>query len=236
MMRLVVLVGCLATATAAAQGSPVTSPAPGAAGVSTEPTPAPAPAAPGEAGGGDSWQTTEATAPDTTTITTTAEPSEGEPLGPTPEPPPGGLYGLPPAPRAGPNLIAAPEEALKPRPEVEDDPLFLPSVLLIGGGSAVLLASLFTGLGAHSSYQQLERDCSDDICPAGWQQKIDDGRTLAIVSTILTGVGIVAAGTGTALLVVAATRVNEDRPERAQSRLRLTSGPTGLGLGASASF
>jgi hypothetical protein len=140
----------------------------------------------------------------------------------------------------GPNLLPAPEDALKPaQKDLESDPLFLPSVLLIGGGSAVLLASLFTGLGAHSTYKQLDRDCSDNICPAGSQQKIDNGQTLAIVSTILTGVGIVAAGTGAGLLIVAANRTaseNEPEPEPAQLSLRLTSGPTPLGLGASASF
>ena len=226
MFRLVVLVGCLVTATAAAQSGDATTTR-GAAGVSGGTVSAPA-------------QTTQVEEPSeesssgvTRTTVTTEDVGEAQ-TGPTPEPPPGGLYGLPPAPKAGPNLIAAPEAALQSTPDLEDDPLFLPSALLIGGGSAVLLASLFTGLAAHSTYKQLERDCSDNICPAGSQQKIDNGQSLAVVSTVLTGVGIVAAGTGIALLIVAANRVGEDKP--AQARLRLTSGPTPFGLGASASF
>jgi hypothetical protein len=225
MFRLVVLVGCLvtATATAAAQSSP-TPPASvtGAAGVSAPAT------------SGTTAQPPSAAAQ--TEITAEPAHDEDEETGPTPEPPPGGLYGLPPASRVGPNLLPDPGQQLEPKPDIESDPLFLPAVLLIGGGSAVLLASLFTGLGAHSVYKQLERDCSDDICPAGSQQKIDNGQTLAIVSTVLTGVGLVAAGTGAALLVVAANRTGEAEPETAQVRLRLTSGPTPLGLGASASF
>ena len=225
MFRLVVLVGCLVTATAAAQNDPATT------------APAHAQGSAGVSGGsaGRAPTVSEESSSDTRTTTTAEEVGEDQ-TGPSPEPPPGGLYGLPPTPKAGPNLIAAPEEAIRAQPDVQDDPLFLPSVLLIGGGSAVLLASLFTGLAAHSTYKQLERDCSDDICPAGSQQKIDNGQSLAVVSTVLTGVGIAAAGTGIALLIVAANRVGEDQPGQARARLRLTSGPTPFGLGASASF
>ena len=58
------------------------------------------------------------------------------------------------------------------------------------------------------------------------------------MSTVLTGAGIIAAGIGTTLLILAGTR--DDKPP-AQSnfgfaKLQLTSGPTPLGIGAAGSF
>jgi hypothetical protein len=58
------------------------------------------------------------------------------------------------------------------------------------------------------------------------------------VSTVLTGVGVLAAGVGTALMIIAATRRDEPlgEPTLGTFQLSLTSGPTGLGLGAQARF
>jgi hypothetical protein len=118
--------------------------------------------------------------------------------------------------------------------ELSDDPLFLPAALTIGGGSAVLLASLFTGLSAHGTYTRLEKDCKSDLCPNGSQSRIDSGKTLAVLSTVLTGVGIVAVGVGVALLIVANKRSGLEAP--ATASLRLSPGPTPLSLGATATF
>jgi hypothetical protein len=121
--------------------------------------------------------------------------------------------------------------------DLSDDPLFLPGALSIGGGSALLLASLFTGLSAHGSYTSLEQDCKNNLCPSGLQGRIDNGKALAVVSTVLTGVGIVAIGVGAALLIIANNRsdgATESSPTSA--RLRLSSGPTPLSIGATASF
>lgn len=98
----------------------------------------------------------------------------------------------------------------------------------------MLLASLFTGIGAHGIYNQLERDCKDNLCPSSSADKLDSGKTLAVVSTVLTGVGIVAVGAGAALLVIAKNRSSDADSERAH--VRLTPGPTLLGLGARADF
>ena len=154
----------------------------------------------------------------------------------TPTPPPED-------PQAIQNAVPVDHAALAPVTEppakrpLESDPLFTPSVVLIGTGGAALLASLFTGLGAHGIYTSLEKECPNDICTGDKQQRIDSGKTLATVSTVLTGVGIAAAGVGTVLLVLAAT--NEDEPPQSSfgfSSLRLTPGPTPLGVGAAGSF
>lgn len=133
-------------------------------------------------------------------------------------------------------LVAPTEEIAVVHRDLEDDPLFVPAAVLIGGGSAALLASLFTGLGADSMYNSLERDCPNDICTPDRQDRIDSGKSLAVVSTVLTGVGVVAAGIGTVLMIVAATRDGEKPPELGNFQVSLTGGPTPLGIGATARF
>jgi hypothetical protein len=121
--------------------------------------------------------------------------------------------------------------------DLSDDPLFLPGALSIAGGSALLLASLFTGLSAHASYTSLEQQCKNNLCPSGSQGRIDNGKALAVISTVLTGVGIVAVGVGAALMIIANNYSDgaiESSPPIA--RLRLSPGPTPLSIGATASF
>jgi hypothetical protein len=121
--------------------------------------------------------------------------------------------------------------------DLSDDPLFLPGALSIAGGSALLLASLFTGLSAHVSYTSLEQECKNNLCPSGSQGRIDNGKALAVISTVLTGAGIVAVGVGAALMIIAnnhSAGAIESSPPIA--RLRLSSGPTPLSIGATASF
>jgi len=174
--------------------------------------------------------TEPAAAPATTSAEVATSPTS------TPTPPPED-------PQAIKNAVPVDHAALVPATEpqpkrpLESDPLFTPAVVLIGGGGAVLLASLFTGLGAHGIYTSLEKECPNNICTGDKQQRIDSGKTLAMVSTVLTGVGVAAAGVGTVLLVLAAT--NKDEPPQSSfgfSSLRLTPGPTPLGVGAAGRF
>lgn len=124
------------------------------------------------------------------------------------------------------------------RHDMESDPLFVPGAVLIGTGGAALLASLFTGMGAHGIYRSLEGDCRNNICPGEDQHRIDSGKTLAVVSTVLTGVGIAAAGVGTVFMVLAATRKEEPPPQVnfGIAQLHLTGGPSPLSIGAAGSF
>jgi hypothetical protein len=166
---------------------------------------------------------------------------------PTPTPPP-----VPPVPpvtspktdESVQSAVPVDREALVPATEaspkrsIESDPMFTPAVVLIGTGGAALLASLFTGLGAHGIYNSLETACNNDICSPDKAQRIDSGKTLAMVSTVLTGAGIVAAGIGTTLLILAANR--EEKPPSQSAfgfaQLHITGGPTPLGIGAAGSF
>lgn len=181
-----------------------------------------------------STQSAPAPVPDSAPATISAEVATSPTSTPTPPPEdPQAIQNAVPVDHAA----LLPETEAPPKRPLESDPLFTPSVVLIGAGGAVLLASLFTGLGAHGIYTSLEKDCPDNVCSSDKQQRIDSGKALATVSTVLTGVGIAAAGVGTVLLVLAAT--NEDQPSQSNfglSSLRLTSGPTPLGVGAVGSF
>jgi hypothetical protein len=132
--------------------------------------------------------------------------------------------------------LISPDDVLQPvKNDLENDPLFVPAAVLIGTGAASLLASLLTGLGAHSVYNSLERDCPNDVCKADQQHSINSGKTLALVSTVLTGVGVVTAGTGTVLMIIAAAH-GDEQPPPAGLQVSLTSGPTPLGIGAAGRF
>jgi hypothetical protein len=135
--------------------------------------------------------------------------------------------------------LIAPSVAAQPaHHDLDADPLFVPAAVLIGGGSAALVASLFIGLGADSMYRSLERDCKQNVCTPDRKHRIDSGKSLAVVSTVLTGVGIVAASVGTAFMIFAAMREDDPlgEPALGSFQLSLTAGPTPLGLGAKASF
>jgi hypothetical protein len=142
------------------------------------------------------------------------------------------------------SAVPVDREALAPAAEqtapqaLESDPMFTPAVVLVGTGGAALLASLFTGLGAHGIYKSLELDCKNNLCSSDKQQRISSGKALATVSTVLTGVGIVAAGIGATLLIIAATHDDKPPPHSnfGFAKLQLTSGPTPLGIGATGSF
>jgi hypothetical protein len=137
------------------------------------------------------------------------------------------------------DALLAPEDQTKAKSrDLESDPLFVPGAVLIGTGGAALLASLFTGLGAHGIYTSLEDDCRNNVCGSDKQHRIDSGKSLAVVSTVLTGVGIAAAGVGTVLMVLAATREEKPAPTPGFriASLRLTGGPSPLGVGAAGSF
>lgn len=119
----------------------------------------------------------------------------------------------------------------------ENDPLFYPGVALVGTGAAALLASLLTGLGAHSIYTSLEDACTNNVCTRNLGDRIDSGKTLATISTVLTGVGVGAAALGTVFLVVAAGREDDAPPDASTSlRFSLSNGPTPWGLAGTLRF
>jgi hypothetical protein len=151
-------------------------------------------------------------------------------------PPPGGSPVSVASPPVDSGSVSDPgDQAWLTHHDLESDPLFVPATVLIGTGSAGLLTALFTGLGAHGIYKALDRDCRNSLCPNGSQHRIDSGKTLALVSTVLTGLGIAAVSAGVVMLIIAARR-GEEVPPLGSARLRLAPGPTPLGIGAAASF
>ena len=112
----------------------------------------------------------------------------------------------------------------------------VPAIVLMGTGGAALVASLVTGLVAHADYKSLERQCAPNgDCPPSAEDELDSGKSLSVASTVLAIVGIVAAGTGTALLVLGANRTEEPKPATG-GQLSLAPGPTPLSAAARLSF
>jgi hypothetical protein len=235
-VRSIVLLGWLISATATAQAVPKRVHAP------RGPVPNAAPARPGR-----SVPVNDSGAAATAQPATSATPTPAS--GASPAMPAPGV--APSQPLNAPATTAAEQAVVDGRPianeapaplessapvhrKLTSDPLFLPAVIVGGAGAAVLLASLITGLAAHGIYTTLEHDCKNDLCPSSSQSKLDSGKTLAVVSTVLTGVGIGAVGVSGALLIMAANRSGKTDSESA--RLQLSPGPTPLGLGATATF
>ncbi len=139
-----------------------------------------------------------------------------------------------------PPTAAAPEA--KPAPpaataQVEAENRFtVPAIVLMGTGGAALVGALVTGLVAHADYKSLERRCAPNgDCPPAAQDELDEGETLSVLSTVLTVIGVVAAGTGGALLVIGANETDEAEAAR-PGQLSLGPGPTPLSASASLRF
>lgn len=100
----------------------------------------------------------------------------------TPEPAP-----APPPPAASP----PPAEPAAPAPNR------LPAYVAFGAGGAGLVSAVVTGIVANGEYQSAKDECS----PSCSEADVSTGRTMALVSTIATGVAIVGAGVGLTLLL-----------------------------------
>lgn len=170
---------------------------------------------------------TSAASPGTTTpaapATDAAQPGEAKPSPPPTAATPATIGGEP----AGPEL--------KPRARPESGNRFtIPAIVLMGTGGAALVSALVTGLVAHADYRSLERQCTKNLCPPGAEDELDEGKTLSVVSTVLTIVGVVAAGAGGALLIVGAHESAEEPPRAGQ--LSLGPGVTPLSVSGKIAF
>jgi tetratricopeptide (TPR) repeat protein len=144
-----------------------------------------------------------------------APPPASEPA-PSPAPPPAAAP-PPPAP--------APPPPSPPPAEVDDGPP-ISVYFAFGVGGAATLTAVLTGILANTEYEAAKARCA----PTCLESEVSTGKTLALVSTITTGVAIVGVGAGVALLLASskgssATRVelraqaSADGP-RATARLR----------------
>jgi tetratricopeptide (TPR) repeat protein len=105
----------------------------------------------------------------------------------------------------------------------------VPGLAVLGGSAAVGVIALVTGLVAHSAYTDLEAMCPGGVCPAESQSDIDSGETMAVVSTIMTGVAIAGGIAGAVLLILGATSGGGDDAE-------VTAGPGDVGGGVRVRF
>lgn len=101
-----------------------------------------------------------------------------------------------PAPPAtnGTSTTPSPTPDQPPSEEPKSD---LPAYILLGVGGLAALGAGVTGYMAKSEYDQAEEDCS----PSCSDDDVSSGKTLALTSTILTGVAVVSAGIGAVLLL-----------------------------------
>jgi hypothetical protein len=105
----------------------------------------------------------------------------------------------------------------------------LPAFIALGLGGLAAGGALFTGMLANSDYNDAQGSCS----PACSDRELAPGRTLALTSTILTGVAVLGVGVGVTLLFTSG-------PDPAQlglaPRLRLATAPGAARAEASWSF
>jgi tetratricopeptide (TPR) repeat protein len=112
-------------------------------------------------------------------------------LAPKPQPAP------PPPPAVTPAPVPPPVSSELPRR------WWVNGTILTVAGAAVLAASLGTGLGADAIHQDLVKQCSpDNTCPPNLQSKIDEGKSLALASDVLLGVGAATVAVGLVVLLV----------------------------------
>lgn len=175
--------------------------------------------------------------------------------GPEPLPPPGSDPTLPPVVATGATGATTPPTAAKPPPTAASlgasaaaaapappaappesgNRFTVPAIVLMGTGGAALVASLVTGLVAHADYKSLVRQCDGNDCPPEAEDELDEGKTLSVVSTVLTVVGVLAAGTGGALLVLGAQN-EEPAPAPRPGQVRFAPGATPASLRATLTF
>ncbi|MFZ5891181.1 MAG: tetratricopeptide repeat protein [Myxococcota bacterium] len=132
-----------------------------------------------------------------------------------------------PAPEpARPAPVLAPQPP-PPTPIEPQRPNRVPAFIALGVGAAAGAGALVTGLIAKGKYDDLKDTCSPNCTDA----QLSSSRSLALTSTLLTGVAIVGAGVGVTLLIVS-------KPSATQSaqHIEVSAHPTFGGAAARASW
>ncbi len=105
-----------------------------------------------------------------------------------------------------------------------------------GGGVALGVVSLATGLVANGKYGDLEDDCPGGTCPPGSGGRISSGRTMARLSTGTMFIGAAGLVTGIVLIILDDGPADEASAPAASLRPAVTGGPGEAGLGLRWSF
>lgn len=98
-------------------------------------------------------------------------------------------------------------------------------------GGAVLAASAIVGLVGFDQKGELDDNCQEYDCPAGFDDKIEDTKDLFLYSDVLLGVGLATLGVGLTLLVF-----NDDDPTSSHSEIGAQCGPGTCGVLLSGRF
>ena len=140
---------------------------------------------------------------------------------PAATPPPAATASPAPAPSSSPPTPAAESSA----------PNRIPAYIALSIGGLSAAGAVLTGILAQSEYSNAEDECK----PNCNDEQLSTGRTMAVTSTILTGVAVVGVGIGAALLF---TGGSEPAPVPAAGvpRVFVGIGPRGGGAQASWSF
>lgn len=130
---------------------------------------------------------------------------------------------------------AAPPAETTPATPAPSAPSSGPSGLLIGSLVSLGAAAIFggvaigTGLVSNDRLAQLQAECGPErMCPPGLDGVIDEGETMALVSTVFTFAGIAAAIAGATLLTLELTSGSSEQQPTA--RASLWGGPAGGGV------
>lgn len=124
---------------------------------------------------------------------------------------------------------AGPQDAEAGATPSGDGPDLTAPAILLGIGGALALGGLGTGIATLEIQSSIEGMCTADrVCPAELRGDADTGQALAITTDVLLGTAIVAAGIGTALLIVALGEGGEDEAVTPTA----SCGPSGCMAGA----
>jgi tetratricopeptide (TPR) repeat protein len=110
---------------------------------------------------------------------------------PSPSPPPTAAPASPPA--------AAPPPLPPPPAPPPAQPNYLPAYLAFGAGGLGAVTAIITGVMANGAYERKKDQCS----PTCTDAQLSSAKSLALVSTLATGVAVVGAGVGITLLLTA---------------------------------
>lgn len=126
--------------------------------------------------------------PATTPLSTQAEPAQ-QPVEPTMSPPSGDS-----------------------EPEVASSGSSIVPYVLMGGGGALVIGGVITGLMASSQESEIADMCPGDVCPSDYdlEGERSSGKTLALLTDVLIGAGVATAAVGIVLMLGSGGESSDD--------------------------
>ena len=134
-------------------------------------------------------------------------------------------------PAAPPPTATATATSSPPPPPPEDEGSDVPAYVLLSIGGLSAAGAVITGVLANSEHSDLKDTCS----PNCTDDDVSSGKTMALTSTILTGVAVVGVGIGAALLFTGGSS-SEAAQASPVPRVRVGLGPKGAGADATWRF